>query len=114
MLCLFYFFHFNPFLMLEISLRICAIDIMFPSCVFSGAFQVAQWWRIHLPMQEMLSLIPGLGRSPGGGIGNSLQYFCLDNSMDKEAWWATVREVAKRYQKDQTEQLSMHTCIFCK
>jgi len=53
MLYLFYFFHFNPFLMLEISLRICAIDIMFPSCVSSGAFQVAQWWRIHLPMQVM-------------------------------------------------------------
>ena len=50
-----------------------------------------------------VSLIPGLGRSPGGGNGNSLQYFCLDNPMDKEAWWATVREVAKRYQKDQTE-----------
>ena len=50
-----------------------------------------------------VSLIPGLGRSPGGGNGNSLQYLCLDNPIDKEAWWATVREVAKRYQKDQTE-----------
>ena len=53
-----------------------------------------------------VSLIPGLGRSPGGGNGNSLQYFCLDNPMDKEAWWATVREVAKRYQKDQTSTLN--------
>ena len=47
-------------------------------------------------------------RSPGGGNGNSLQYFCLDNPMDKEAWWATVREVAKRYQKDQTECAHMY------
>ena len=30
--------------------------------------------------------IPGSGRSPGGGNGNPLQYFCLENSMDREAW----------------------------
>ena len=42
-----------PFLMLGISLRMRAIDIMFSSGVFSGAFHVAQWWGIHLPMQEM-------------------------------------------------------------
>ena len=33
-----------------------------------------------------LGLIPGLGRSPGEGNGNPLQYFCLENSMDGEAW----------------------------
>ena len=37
---------------------------------------------------EDLGLIPGLGRSPGGRHGNPLQYSCLDNSMDREAWWA--------------------------
>ena len=35
------------------------------------------------------SLIPGLGRSPGEGNGNPLQYACLENSMDREAWWDT-------------------------
>ena len=35
-------------------------------------------------------LIPGPGRSPGEGIGNPLQYSCLENSMDKGAWQATV------------------------
>ena len=40
-------------------------------------------------------LIPGLGRSPGGGHGNPLQYSCLENPMDRGAWWATVHEVAK-------------------
>ena len=35
-------------------------------------------------------LIPGVGRSPGEGNGNPLQYSCLENSMDREAWWATV------------------------
>ena len=39
--------------------------------------------------------IPGLGRSPGGGKGNPLQYSCLENSMDRGAWWATVHGVAK-------------------
>ena len=40
-------------------------------------------------------LIPGLGRSPGGGHGNPLQYSCLENRMDREAWWAAVHRVAK-------------------
>ena len=39
--------------------------------------------------------IPGLGRSPGEGNGNPLQYPCLENSMDKGACWAIVHEVAK-------------------
>ena len=39
--------------------------------------------------------IPGLGRSPGGGNGNLLQYFCLQNSMDRGIWGATVYEVTE-------------------
>ena len=35
-------------------------------------------------------LIPGLGRSPGGEHGNPLQYSCLENLMDRRAWWAMV------------------------
>ena len=42
-----------------------------------------------------LGLIPGLRRSPGGGHGNPLQNSCLKNSMDRGAWWATVRVVTK-------------------
>ena len=41
-------------------------------------------------MQEMQVLISSLGRSPGGGNGNPLQYSCLGNSMDRGAWQATV------------------------
>ena len=37
--------------------------------------------------------IPGSGRVPGEGSGNPLQYSCLENSMDREAWWVTVYEV---------------------
>ena len=39
--------------------------------------------------------IPGSGRSPGEGNGNQLQYSCLENSMDRGAWWATVHGVTK-------------------
>ena len=42
-----------------------------------------------------VGLIPGLGRSLGGGHGNPLQYSCLENSMDRGAWRATVHGVAK-------------------
>ena len=37
-----------------------------------------------------VGLIPGSGRSPGGGHGNPLQYSCLENPLDRGAWWATV------------------------
>ena len=42
-----------------------------------------------------LGLIPGSGRSPGGGHDNSLQYSCLENPMDRGAWRATVHRVTK-------------------
>ena len=42
-----------------------------------------------------MGLIPGLGRSPGGGHDNQLKYSCLENPMDSGAWWAIVRGVAK-------------------
>ena len=42
-------------------------------------------------------LIPESGRSPGEGNGNPLQYSCLEKPMDREAWWATVRGVAKSW-----------------
>ena len=41
------------------------------------------------------SLIPGLGRSPGEGNGNPLQYSCLENSKDRGAWWVIIHRVAK-------------------
>ena len=44
-----------------------------------------------------LGSIPGLGRSPGEGNGNPLQYSCLENPTDGGAWWATVPGVAKSW-----------------
>ena len=55
--------------------------------------------------------IPGLGRSPGGGHGNLLQYSCLENPMDRGAGWFTVHQVAKS--QTQLKWLSTHTCTEC-
>ena len=51
-----------------------------------------------------LGLIPGLGRSAGEGNGNPLQYSCLVNPMDRDAWKATVHGVTK--DTDTTQQLN--------
>ena len=65
----------------------------------------------NLPANEEdardVGLIPGLGRFPGGGNGNPLQYFCLENSTDRGAWWATVHGVTKSW-----TQLSTHIYIY--
>ena len=42
-----------------------------------------------------MGLIPGSGISPGGEHGNPLQYSCLENPMDRGAWWAVVHRVTK-------------------
>ena len=51
----------------------------------------------NLPaVQETPGSIPRSGRSPGEGNGYPLQYSCLENPMDRGAWWATAHGVAKR------------------
>ena len=50
----------------------------------------------NLPAQAGdVGSIPGLERSPGKENGNPLQYFCLENPMDRGAWWAAVHGIAK-------------------
>ena len=55
-------------------------------------------------------LIPGWGRSPGEGNGNPFQYACLENPMDRGAWWAIVDGVTKSQTRlsDQTTTTSLH------
>ena len=53
-----------------------------------------------------MSLSPRLGRSHGEGNGNPLQYFCLENSIDRGAWWATIHGITE--ESDMTEQLRTH------
>ena len=66
---------------------------------FPGGSEV----KVSAPSAGDLGLIPGLGRSPGEGNGNPLQYSFLVNPMDGRAWWATVHGVAK--ESDMTERL---------
>ena len=54
-----------------------------------------------------LGSIPGSGRSPGGGHGSPLQYSCLENPMDRGAWWVTVHAVTKS--QTRLKRFSMHT-----
>ena len=56
--------------------------------------------------------IPGLGRAPGGGHGNSLQYSCLENPMDRGACWGTVHGVTKSW--TQLKRLSPYISIILK
>ena len=46
---------------------------------------------------DLISYGDGSGRYPGGGYGNPLQYSCLENSMDREAWQATVHRASKSW-----------------
>ena len=71
----------------------------------------------NVPVNERdagdVGLIPGSGRSSGGGNGNPLQYSCLKNPIDRGAWWATVHEVTE---SDTTGLLSSNNQIgprFC-
>ena len=68
---------------------------------FPGGSEV----KASAPNAGDLGSIPGSGRSPGEGNGKPLQYSCLENPMGREAWWATVRGVAK--ESDSTEHTHM-------
>ena len=56
-----------------------------------------------------VNLIPGLGRSLGGGHSNPLQHSCLENLMDRGAWWAMVHSIT--HNRTQLKRLSKHVCI---
>ena len=64
------------------------------------AFQVALVVR-NLPANARdirdMDWIPGLGRTPGGGHGNPVQFSCLENPMDRGAWQATVHRITKSW-----------------
>jgi len=56
-----------------------------------------------------LGSIPELGRSPKEGNGNPLQYSCLENSMDRGAWWATAHGVTESGTTEHTHTHTTHT-----
>ena len=61
----------------------------------SVTLQVAQWVKESTCNTRDAGSIPGLGRYPGGGHGNPLQYSCLENPMDRGAWQARVHRLTE-------------------
>ena len=96
--------------------------ILFSPCLFvslssynraSQAALVVKNLPAHAGDIRDVGSVPGLGRSPGGGHGNPLQYSCLENPMDRGAWQATIHRVAMS--QTQPKQLSghaLHNIIF--
>ena len=93
---------------------------------FQSVFQGFNWiWAALLPASQVALVvknltanagdvrdadsIPESGRSPGRGHGNPLQYSCLENPMDRGAWWTTVYGVTKS--QTRLKWLSMHAHI---
>ena len=67
-----------------------------PGSIFSIMTIIVNYNNVIVIMIiSIIYLIPGLGRAPGEGNGNPVQYSCLENSMDRGAWWATGHRVAK-------------------
>ena len=60
-----------------------------------------------------LGWIPGLGRSPGGGHGNPLQYSCLENPTGRGAWRATAHGVRKSLYDQETKQALLTASLLC-
>ena len=87
------------------------MDCSLPGSSVHGIFQarVLEWdataFSVCQSRRHKKVSIPGSGRSSGGGHGNPLQYSCLENPMDRGAWWASVHRVAKS--QTQLKQLSM-------
>ena len=80
------------------KITLTAIKILIQAKIYGGASQVALVVK-NMPANagdpRDTGLIPGWGRYPEGGHGNPLQYSCLENPMDRGAWWAAVPMVAK-------------------
>ena len=81
----------NFYLLLPLLLHLC--------CRRNSLILVAQRLKASACNAGDLGSIPGLRISPGEGNGNPLQYSCLENPMDRGAWWATVHGVAKSWRR---------------
>ena len=73
------------------------LNIWLMFMIFSFTFSIRYWSdsKESACSAGDSGLIPGWGRSPGEGNGNTLQYSCLENPMDRGAWWATVHGITK-------------------
>ena len=71
------------------------MSVSFGSALLTNGFPGGSVNKESACNEEDLGSIPGLRRSPGEGNGNPLQYSCLENSMDRGAWWAVVHGITK-------------------
>ena len=93
---------------------ICKVSVVLDVCFYKSIFESIVGWKKFLVFNHhigfypvgsegkesasdagILDVIPGWGRPPGGGHDNPLQYSCLENSIDRGAWQATVHRVPK-------------------
>ena len=77
------------------EVSICVVFILSMNILGFPAGAVAEKPLANAGDSRDAGSVPGLGRSPGEGNGYSLQHSCLESSMDRRAWWATVHGVAK-------------------
>ena len=75
--------------------KICQYFHLLLFTIYSHVYIFRASLVAQMVMQEDPGSIPGFGRSPGEGHGNPLQYTCLENSMDRGAWRATVHGFTK-------------------
>ena len=88
---------------LEADFRICTLVIW-----VSQVALVVKNLPVNAGDIRDLGSIPGLGRSPGGGHSNLLQYSCLENPMGRGAWWAIVHRVARSWTRLKRLSMQMH------
>ena len=96
---------------------VCSIFFYLQRQVFSSMYLLSHLHKLHGSVVKNLpansgdlgdtGLSPRLGRFPGGGNGNSLKYFCLENPMDRGAWQTVVHGAVK----SQTERVWAHTWV---
>ena len=74
-----------------------SLHAVFPLWYCTSSMSIYLCVQISPPCNNILVVTPVSGRSPGKGNSNPLQYSCLENSMDRGAWWATVCGVTKSW-----------------
>ena len=82
-------------------------------CIYKWVFQVDLVLKnlsVNVGDVKEAGLIPELGRSPGEGNGNPLQYSCLENPMDRGTWRAAVHGISQS--QTRLKQLSMHSYMY--
>ena len=106
-------------LILECEFNINSIVFYWPAVKLIqliGISGLPQWFSDQEPTYSAgdLGLVTGSARSPGGGNGNPLQYSCLENSMEKWAWWVTVHGVTniQTWLRDSNENIWILTPIW--